>query len=51
MDIGFNKKLWFKPESVIKIQSVFLLYIEQIFVGYFTGIAGYVKKNPTKRGR
>lgn len=27
MDIGFNKKLWFKPESVIKIQSVFLFIL------------------------
>ena len=51
MDIAFNKKLRFKPESIIRIQSVLLLYIERIFVGYFTGIAGYVKKNPTKRGR
>ncbi len=51
MDVGFNKKLRFKPESVIIIQSVFLLYIERFFVGFFAGIAGYVKKNPTKRGR
>ena len=27
MDIGFNKKLRFKPESVIKIQSVFLFIL------------------------
>ena len=33
-----------KPESVIRIQSVFLLYIERIFVGSFAGIADYVKK-------
>jgi hypothetical protein len=51
MDIGFNKKLRFKPESIIRIQSVLLLYIERIFVGFFAGITGYVKKNPTKRGR
>ena len=48
MDIAFNKKLRFKPESVIRIQSVLLLYIERIFVGYFAGITDYVKKKPAK---
>ena len=43
--------LTIKPESVIRIRSVFLLYIERIFVGFFAGIAGYVKKKTTKRGR
>ena len=27
MDIAFNKKLRFKPESVIRIQSVFLFIL------------------------
>lgn len=49
MDIAFNKKLRFKPESVIKIQSVLLLYIERIFVGSFAGIADYVKKKYNKK--
>lgn len=49
MDIAFNKKLRFKPESVIRIQSVFLLYIERIFVGSFAGIADYVKKKYNKK--
>ena len=48
MDIGFNKKLRFKPESIIRIQSVLLLYIERIFVGFFAGITDYVKKKPAK---
>lgn len=30
--------------------SVFLLYIEQIFVRFFAGIAGYVKKSKQKDG-
>ena len=37
------------PESVIRIKSVFLLYIERIFVGFFADIVGHVKKNRTKR--
>ena len=37
------------PESVIRIQSVFLLYIERIFVGSFAGIADYVKKKYNKK--
>jgi len=49
MDIGFNKKLRFKPESIIRIKSVFLLYIEQIFVGFFCRHNGLCKKKPTKR--
>mgnify|MGYP007108683888 CR=1 FL=1 len=36
------------PELVIRIQSVYLLYIKRIFVGFLAGIAGYVRKNPTK---
>lgn len=38
----------FQPESVIGIKSVFLLFIEHISVGFFAGMAGYVKKNTTK---
>lgn len=38
----------FQPESVIGIKSVFLLFIERIFVGCIAGIAGCVKKNTTK---
>jgi hypothetical protein len=37
------------PQSVIMTRSVFLLYIEQLLVGFFAGIAGYVKKKRTKR--
>ena len=40
---------YIKPESVIRIQSVFLLYIERIFVGSFAGIADYVKKKYNKK--
>jgi len=40
-----------KPESVIRIQSVFLIYIERIFVGFFADMAGYIKKNRTKIGQ
>lgn len=31
-------------QTIISIQSVFLLYFEGIFVRFFTGMAGYVKK-------
>ena len=37
------------PKSVIRIRSGFLLYIERIFVRFFAGIAGYVKKKLAKR--
>lgn len=41
----------FYPKSGIRIWSVFLLYIERIFVRFFAGITGYVKKNLTKTFR
>lgn len=39
------------PESVIRIKSVFLLYIEHILVVFLAGRAGHIKKNRTKRGQ
>ena len=38
----------FQPKSGISIRPGFLLYIERIFVRFFAGIAGYVKKKRTK---
>lgn len=31
-------------QTIISIQSVFLLNFERIFVRFFAGMAGYVKK-------
>jgi hypothetical protein len=31
-------------QTIISIQSVFLLYFEGIFVRFFAGMAGYAKK-------
>ena len=49
MDISFNKKLRFKPESVIRIQSVLLLYIERIFVGFFCRHSGLCQEKSDKK--
>ena len=47
-DTGMSPFLVY-PKSVIRIRSGFLLYIERIFVRFFAGIAGYVKKKLAKR--
>lgn len=36
--------MFFYPKSVTRILSVFLLYIERIFIIFFAGTVDYVKK-------
>ena len=38
-----------QPESVIRIKSVFLLYVERILVSFFAGMTGYTSKNRIKK--